>query len=160
MVATSDTKSPSPSMTARIVAAFVGNNSLPRADLPPLIEAVHAELAHLAASGVAAAETPIPTPAVPVRKSITPDYLICLDDGLRFKSLKRHLANLGMTPKQYRAKWALPSDYPMVAPKYAAVRSALAKAMGLGQMRGARVPSGAAPNQSRSRLGRPRKVAA
>ena len=75
------------------------------------------------------------TPAVPVRKSITPDYLVCLDDGRKFKSLKRHLASLGMTPDQYRAKWNLPADYPMVASNYAATRSALAKKIGLGQNR-------------------------
>ncbi len=76
------------------------------------------------------------TPAVPIRKSITPDFLICLDDGKRFKSLRRHLAGLGLTPEQYRVKWNLPSDYPMVAPNYAAQRSALAKKIGLGQTRG------------------------
>jgi predicted transcriptional regulator len=75
------------------------------------------------------------TAAVSVRKSITPDHLICLDDGKKFKSLKRHLGSLGMTPDQYRAKWNLPGDYPMVAPNYAAARSALAKGMGLGQKR-------------------------
>src|SRR5271155_4003301 len=74
-------------------------------------------------------------PAVSIRKSVSPDYLICLDDGLKFKSLRRHLATLGMTPEQYRAKWSLPSDYPMVAPNYAAQRSALAKSLGLGQLR-------------------------
>ena len=76
------------------------------------------------------------TPAVPIRKSITPDFLICLDDGKQFKSLRRHLAGLGLTPEQYRVKWNLPSDYPMVAPNYAAQRSALAKKIGLGQTRG------------------------
>jgi predicted transcriptional regulator len=75
------------------------------------------------------------TPAVSVRKSITPDHLVCLDDGKKFKSLKRHLGSLGMTPDQYRAKWNLLADYPMVAPNYAAARSALAKGMGLGNMR-------------------------
>lgn len=90
------------------------------------------------ASGAAAASAPEPeaaTPAVSVRKSITPDYLICLDDGLKFKSLRRHLATLGMTPEQYRAKWKLPADYPMVAANYAAHRSELAKKIGLGQSR-------------------------
>ena len=76
----------------------------------------------------------VKTPAVPIRKSITPDFLICLDDGKRFKSLRRHLAGLGLTPAQYREKWNLPSDYPMVAPNYAAQRSALAKQIGLGQI--------------------------
>ena len=82
-----------------------------------------------------ATEPEVLTPAVPVRKSITPDYLVCLDDGRKFKSLKRHLASLGMTPDQYRAKWNLPADYPMVASNYAATRSALAKKIGLGQNR-------------------------
>ena len=83
----------------------------------------------------APSEPEVLTPAVPVRKSITPDYLVCLDDGRKFKSLKRHLASLGMTPDQYRAKWNLPADYPMVASNYAATRSALAKKIGLGQNR-------------------------
>jgi predicted transcriptional regulator len=90
------------------------------------------------ADGAATAAAPEPevlTPAVSIRKSMSPDHLICLDDGRRFKSLKRHLATLGMTPDQYRAKWNLPADYPMVAPNYAAARSALAKNMGLGQKR-------------------------
>ena len=82
-----------------------------------------------------ASEPEVLTPAVPVRKSITPDYLICLDDGRKFKSLKRHLASLGMTPDQYRTKWNLAADYPMVASNYAATRSALAKKIGLGQNR-------------------------
>jgi len=161
-MSTSYPDSPIPSLTARIVAAFVGNNSLPRADLPALIEAVHAELARMAAGGsVAAAAEPLTrAPAVAVRKSITPEYLICLDDGLKFKSLKRHLAKLGMTAEQYRAKWDLPSAYPMVAPKYAAVRSALAKKIGLGQMRGVRVAKNAAPIRTKSPRRRPRKVAA
>ena len=89
----------------------------------------------LADGEVAPAVVEPPTPAVPVRKSVTPDYLICLDDGLKFKSLRRHLAILGMTPEQYRQKWNLPSDYPMVASNYAAQRSALAKNIGLGQLR-------------------------
>jgi predicted transcriptional regulator len=82
-----------------------------------------------------AAEPAAPTAAVTIRKSVTPDYLICLDDGRKFKSLRRHLTVLGMTPEQYRAKWNLPNDYPMVAPNYAAQRSALAKKIGLGQFR-------------------------
>ena len=123
-------------LAAEIVAAFVSNNSVPKGELPALIEAVHAAVKTLADGGkIAAAVTEPPTPAVSVRKSVTPDYLICLDDGRRFKSLRRHLATLGMTPEQYRAKWSLPSDYPMVAPNYAARRSALAKSLGLGQLR-------------------------
>ena len=123
-------------LAAEIVTSFVSNNSVPRGELPALIEAVHAAVKRLADGGkVAAAVSEPPTPAVSVRKSVTPDYLICLDDGRIFKSLRRHLATLGMTPEQYRAKWSLPSDYPMVAPNYAAQRSALAKSLGLWQLR-------------------------
>jgi len=123
-------------MTAEMVAAFVSNNSVPSSGLAALIQTIHDALTNLssgAASAVAKEEAK--EPAVPIRKSIAPDYLICLDDGKKFKSLKRHLAALGMTPEQYRAKWKLPSDYPMVAPEYAAKRSELAKAIGLGQVR-------------------------
>jgi len=124
-------------LAAEVVSAFVGNNSIPVAELPALISSVHAALVKISTEGGngAVAEPEVLTPAVPIRKSLSPDHLICLDDGRRFKSLKRHLATLGMTPDQYRAKWNLPSDYPMVAPNYAAARSALAKNMGLGQKR-------------------------
>jgi len=124
-------------LTGDIVCAFVAYNSLRATELPGLIQSVHAGLARLI-SGAAAPAAPAaeaPTPAVSVRKSITPDYLICFDDGLKFKSLRRHLTALGMTPEQYRAKWKLPADYPMVAANYAAQRSALAKKIGLGQSR-------------------------
>jgi predicted transcriptional regulator len=122
-------------MTAEMVAAFVSNNSVPASGLAPLIQTIHDALTKLSSG----AESPAPKeetkePAVPIRKSIAPDYLICLEDGKRFKSLKRHLATLGLTPEQYRAKWKLPPNYPMVAPDYAAKRSALAKAIGLGQV--------------------------
>ena len=103
--------------------------------LPALFEALHASLKRLTDGEVAPPVVEPPTPAVPIRKSVTPDYLICLEDGRKFKSMRRHLAILGMTPEQYRAKWSLPSDYPMVAPNYAAQRSALAKSLGLGQLR-------------------------
>ncbi len=121
-------------MAAEVVAAFVSNNPLPKGELPALIQAIHDALAGLPA-GV---ETSIPKeepkePAVSIRKSVTPGYLICLEDGKHFKALKRHLAAHGLTPEQYRAKWELPSDYPMVAAHYAATRSAMA---GLGQLRG------------------------
>src|SRR5271168_150359 len=122
-------------LSAEVVSAFVANNSVPMMELPALISSVHAGLMRIA-SGTPAPEaqaTEALTPAVSVRKSITPEYLICLDDGRSFKSLKRHLAILGMTPDQYRAKWNLPADYPMVASNYAASRSALAKKIGLGQ---------------------------
>ena len=120
-------------LAAEIVTSFVSHNSVPRGELPALIEAVHAAVKRLADGGeVAPAAIDPPTPAVSIRKSVTPDYLICLEDGKRFKSLRRHLAMLGMTPEQYRAKWSLPSDYPMVAPNYAAQRSAFAKKIGFG----------------------------
>ncbi len=125
-------------LSAEVVAAFVSNNSVPVADLPGLISSVHAGLVKIA-SGAATPATQAAealTPAVSVKKSVTPEYLICQDDGRKFKSLKRHLAILRMTPDQYRTKCNLPSDYPMVATNYAASRSALAKKIGLGQMRG------------------------
>ena len=123
-------------LAAEIVTSFVSNNSVPRGELPALIEAVHAAVKRLADGGeVAQATIDPPAPAVSIRKSVTPDYLICLEDGKRFKTLRRHLAMLGMTPEQYRAKWSLPSDYPMVAANYAAQRSALAKSIGLWQLR-------------------------
>ena len=122
------------SMTAEIVAAFVSHNAVPPRELPDLIQSVHAGLAALAIGVKPQEEQPAPTPTVSIRQSIKPDYLICLDDGKKFKSLKRHLATLGMTPEQYRAKWSLAADYPMVAPNYAAQRSELAKKAGLGQL--------------------------
>ena len=122
-------------LAAEIVSAFVTHNSLRSVDLPALIESVHAGLVKIANGAAHSEEPPAPTAAVTGRKSVTPDYLICLDDGRKFKSLRRHLSVLGMTPEQYRAKWKLPDDYPMVAPNYAAQRSELAKKIGLGQFR-------------------------
>jgi predicted transcriptional regulator len=123
-------------LAGEIVAAFVSNNPLPKGELPSLILAVHTAVVRLAAEPESVPlQFEVKTPAVPIRKSITPDFLICLDDGKRFKSLRRHLGGLGMTPEQYREKWNLPPDYPMVAPNYAAQRSALAKQIGLGQIR-------------------------
>jgi predicted transcriptional regulator len=123
-------------LAAEIVAAFVSNNPLPKSELPALIHALHSAVERLAAGPeTAPPQVEAKTPAVPIRRSITPDFLICLDDGKRFKSLRRHLAGLGLTPAQYREKWNLPSDYPMVAPNYAAQRSELAKKIGLGQIR-------------------------
>lgn len=119
-------------LSADIVAAYVSHNSVPSGDLAALISSVHATLAKLGAD-TAALEPAALVPAVPIRKSVTPDYLICLDDGKRFKSLRRHIGSLGMTPDQYREKWNLPKDYPMVAPNYTATRSALAKKIGLGR---------------------------
>jgi predicted transcriptional regulator len=123
-------------LATEIMVAFVANNAVPRADLPALFEGLHSALKRLADGGeVTPAANDPPAPAVSIRKSVTPDYLICLEDGKRFKSLRRHLATLGMTPEQYRAKWNLSADYPIVAPNYAAQRSALAKNIGLGQSR-------------------------
>ena len=124
-------------LAAEVVAAYVSNNPLPKGDLPELIFAVHSSLARLGSESELALlpQSDAQTPAVPIRRSVTPDYLICLEDGKKFKSLRRHLGALGLTPEQYRNKWKLPSDYPMVAPNYAAQRSALAKNMGLGQKR-------------------------
>ena len=118
-------------LTAEIVSAFVSHNSVQTTALPDLISAVHAAL-----SGLNAPPEPVadkPTPAVSIRKSITPDHLISLEDGKSYKSLKRHLSGRGLTPADYRQKWGLPSDYPMVAPNYAKQRSELAKSLGLGR---------------------------
>ena len=125
-------------IAAEVVAAFVSNNPLPRGELPALIQTIHDTLARLSAGveNSTPKEEPKKEPAVSIRKSVTPEYLICLEDGKQFKSLKRHLAAHGLTPEQYRAKWKLPSDYPMVAASYAATRSAMAKAIGLGQLGG------------------------
>jgi predicted transcriptional regulator len=122
------------SLSADIVAAYVSRNSVTPSGLPALIESIHEALSKLGAvEPVPSTETLVP--AVPIRKSISPGFLICLDDGKKFKSLRRHLGSLGMTPEQYRIKWNLPKDYPMVAPDYAATRSALAKSIGLGHLR-------------------------
>jgi predicted transcriptional regulator len=122
-------------LAADILSAFVSRNSVPRAELSALFEGLHASLKRLTDGEVAPPVIETTEPAVSIRKSVTPDYLICLDDGLRFKSLRRHLTGLGMTPDQYRTKWSLPADYPMVAANYAAQRSELAKTSGLGQWR-------------------------
>ena len=122
-------------LTATIVSAFLRNNPVPASEIPALISQVHSALRRVSASNGAAAGEP-PKPAVSVKKSVTPEYLVCLEDGKKFKSLKRHLrTQYDMTPEQYREKWGLPHDYPMVAPNYAAARSHLAKQMGLGQQR-------------------------
>jgi predicted transcriptional regulator len=122
-------------LAADIVSAYVSNNSVPTGDLPGLISEVHLALAKVGNGGVdAPAEAP--KPAIAIKKSVTPDYIICLEDGKKFKSLKRHLrTQYNMTPEQYREKWGLAPDYPMVAPNYAKARSELAKEMGLGQQR-------------------------
>lgn len=123
-------------LTAEIVASHVANNSVAVADLPTLIGNVHAALAGLG-SAVEAAPVEVQKPAVSVRASVKPDTLICLEDGKKFKTLKRHLrVDHGMTPEAYRAKWNLPADYPMVAPDYAETRRAMAKKIGLGRKPG------------------------
>jgi predicted transcriptional regulator len=122
-------------LTANIVSAYLSNNPTPASEIPNLISQVHSALLRVSSGR---AETPLEPskPAVSVKKSIAPDYLVCLEDGKRFKSLKRHLrTQYNMTPEQYREKWGLPPEYPMVAPNYAVARSQLAKKMGLGQQR-------------------------
>ena len=122
-------------LTAEIVSAYVSNNTVPASDIPSLINQVHAALARVSAKTGDTPAEPL-KPAVSVKKSITPEYIVCLEDGKKFKSLKRHLrTQYNMTPEQYREKWGLSADYPMVAPNYAAARSQLAKQMGLGQQR-------------------------
>ena len=122
-------------LAAEIIAAFVSNNSVPVSELPALIGNVHGALRTIAG----AAQRALPEelrPAIPIKKSVSPDYIICLEDGKKFKSLRRHLRTAyDMTPDQYRVKWGLPADYPIVAPNYAKARSELAKSMGLGQKR-------------------------
>ena len=128
-------------LTADIVAAYVGNNTVAQSDLPKLIANIYQSLATAPEGGVdnKPAEAMELKPAVPVRKSITPDFIICLEDGKKFKSLKRHLrTHYDLSPEQYREKWGLPADYPMVAPNYAEARSSLAKKIGLGQNRAER----------------------
>ncbi len=123
-------------LAAGIVAAYVSNNSVRSADLPALIHDVHAALRHATGGAAPVEVAEPPKPAVPAKKSITHEFIICLEDGRKFKSLKRHLrTRYDMSPEEYRARWGLPSDYPMVAPSYAKARSTLAKEMGLGQQR-------------------------
>jgi len=119
-------------LTARIVTAYVANNSVPAASLADLIATVHDAVSGLSKPAVPALQQL--TPAVNPKRSVQADYIVCLEDGKRFKSLKRHLmTHYGLTPDEYRTKWGLPHDYPMVAPNYAAARSELAKKMGLGR---------------------------
>jgi predicted transcriptional regulator len=133
------TDSPSTSnfieLAADIVSAYVSNNTVPTHELPGLITEIYAALQRVSSGTVEAPVEPA-KPAVPVKKSVNAEFLICLEDGKKFKSLKRHLrTQYNMSPEQYREKWGLPADYPMVAPSYAAARSRLAKEMGLGQQR-------------------------
>ncbi len=122
-------------LTANIVSAYVSNNTVASAEIPNLIAQVYSALVRISSGQTAPPAEPI-KPAVAVKRSVTPEYIVCLEDGKKFKSLKRHLrTQYGITPEQYREKWGLPPDYPMVAPNYAAARSQLAKQMGLGQQR-------------------------
>jgi predicted transcriptional regulator len=122
-------------LTASIVSAYLTNHSVPSAEIPGLISQVHSALKRVSGGQTTTAAEPL-KPAVPIKRSVTAEHIVCLEDGLKFKSLKRHLrTRYGINPDQYREKWNLPPDYPMVAPNYAAARSQLAKQMGLGQQR-------------------------
>ncbi|MCV9937463.1 MucR family transcriptional regulator [Boseaceae bacterium BT-24-1] len=123
-------------VVADIVSAYVSNNTVPTAALPNIIATTHAAIIGLGPESAVVAVEEKPTPAVTVKKSITSDDIVCLEDGEKFKSLKRHLRSAhGMSPEEYRARWGLPLDYPMVAPSYAETRSSLATKMGLGRQR-------------------------
>jgi predicted transcriptional regulator len=122
--------------TATVLQSYLANNNIDKADLPGVITSVYDALKKNSTGEAAEPKAMEKMPAVPVKKSVTPDFLVCLEDGKKFKSLKRHLRTAyDMTPDDYRKKWGLPSDYPMVAPSYAEKRSTLAKGMGLGKMR-------------------------
>ncbi len=134
-MADSSAHAPYIELAADIVSAYVSNNSVPLAELPNVIRDVHAALMRVTEQAVPVEAEPL-KPAIAVKKSITPDYIVCLEDGKQFKSLKRHLrTQYNLSPDAYREKWGLPPDYPMVAPNYAKARSNLAKQMGLGQQR-------------------------
>ena len=125
-------------MAANIVSAYVSHNALPATQIPELIQTVYRSLADTGSAGAEAPKEPL-KPPVPIRRSIMPDYIVCLEDGKKLKMLKRHLrTNYGLSPEDYRAKWGLPSDYPMVAPNYAKQRSEFAKKIGLGRKRTAK----------------------
>jgi predicted transcriptional regulator len=137
-------------LAADVVSAYVSNNSVPSADLPMLLNSVYAALIKTAQGQGREPQAEL-VPAVSVKKSVTPDYIVCLEDGKKFKSLKRHLrTTYDMSPDQYRTKWGLPPDYPMVAPNYAKARSELAKTMGLGQQR-RKAPAVAVPPSGKGR---------
>jgi predicted transcriptional regulator len=125
-------------LTAEIVSAYVTKNRLPTAGLPDLIASISDSIRKL--GDPAPEPEPAPVPAVNPKRSVHSDYIVCLEDGKKFKSMKRHLTSHGLTPQQYRAKWGLPADYPMTAPNYSATRSAMAKDIGLGQKPIARKP--------------------
>jgi predicted transcriptional regulator len=147
-------------LAAQIVSAHIGHNATPAIELPALIQSVHAALAAL--GNAAPAEAPRAEPAVPIKKSVFPDYIVCLEDGKKLKLLKQYLRRAyGMTPDQYRAKWGLPASYPVVAPHYAEHRSALAKSIGLGRKPGQRAsePGAEAVPPAKKKMGRPWKAA-
>jgi predicted transcriptional regulator len=146
-------------LTSDLVSAYVSNNSIPVTELPALIQSIHATLTtlHSGATAPKAAEVNL-TPAVPIKRSVTPDAIICLEDGKKFKTLRRHLmATYQMSPEQYRAKWNLPHDYPMVAPNYAAQRSMLAKEIGLGNTGGRRAAAASAASDDTVKSDAPAK---
>ena len=147
-------------LAADIVSAFVSNNSVPAAELPALIGSVHQALNTLTNGAAQQPAEQQKQPAVSIKKSVQPDYIVCLEDGKKFKSLKRHLRTVyNLTPEQYRAKWGLRPDYPMVAPNYAEARSRLAKQMGLGARRKQAEPVPAAPQPAAPAKGRRKKAA-
>ena len=146
------------SLTADIVAAYVANNVISGDKLPDFIGSVYAALQKASVQGAEPPKVEL-IPAVPVKKSVTQDYLICLEDGKKFKSLKRHLrTHYDLSPEAYREKWGLPRDYPMVAPAYAAARSHLAKNIGLGQRRKTKAPGRAAPAAPSAAAGKAAKT--
>lgn len=152
-------------VVADLVSAYVSNNSMRASDLPDFITSIHASIQSLAAGQVETPPAPPPVPAVPIKKSLTQDHIICLEDGKKFRSLKRHLGTVyNMTPDEYRTKWGLPKDYPMVAPGYSEIRSKLAKDIGLGQQRteqaDAPAPAAAAEPEAPKARGRKRAAAA
>jgi predicted transcriptional regulator len=144
-------------LAADIVSAYVANNSVAASDLPGIIADVHRALGEVSGATVPEPEVHTLIPPVPIKRSITPDYIISLEDGKHYKSLKRHLKGRGLTPDEYRAKWGLPPDYPMVAKSYSAARAELARASGLGQRRRKVAPSTSAA--AAAKRGRPPKVA-
>lgn len=150
-------------LAAIIVGAYVSRNNVPATELPSLITATHAALVKLG-QPAAPVEAEKPTPPVPIRRTVTPDHIISLEDGKPYRTLKRHLAGRGLTPEAYRQKWGLPPDYPMVAANYAAQRSELAKSSGLGQSRrnqaAARRETQAEPAPAPARRSRPKKAEA
>ena len=136
-------------LAAEIVAAYVSNNPVPASELPAMIKSIHSTLGGLGGTSQGEMQTG-QKPAVPVKRSVNADYIICLEDGKKFKSLKRHLSvHYGLTPDEYRAKWGLKSDYPMVAPNYAAQRSTVAKSSGLGRKPAVKPAKGNGKKRSR-----------